>query len=108
MKRVARVLIILLLAGGAYYYYSHIPQPDSLVLTGIVTSEHVIVSPQVGGKIGQLLVKEGDEVQRDQVVAVMTVEELKADRAYYENVVESIGSQVGENQAALRLQERQI
>jgi multidrug resistance efflux pump len=108
MKRVARILTILLLAAGAYYYYTHQPQPDSLTLTGIVTTEHVIVSPQLGGKIGQLLVKEGDQVHRDQLVAVMTVGELMADRAYYENVVKSIGSQVGENQASLRAQERQI
>jgi multidrug resistance efflux pump len=107
MKRLLRVIVLLLLIGGGYYYYIHLPEPDSLTLTGIVTTENVIVSPQVGGKIGQLLVKEGDVVHRDQVIAVMTSDELMADRNYYENVVESIGSQVGEGQAALRLQEQQ-
>ncbi len=78
-----------------------------MLLTGIVTTENVIVSSQVGGQIGQLLVKEGDAVQRNQLLAVMTTDELQADRAYYAHTVESIESQVGENEAALRYELRQ-
>src|SRR4029077_2628884 len=81
--------------------------PGPLILTGIVTTEDVIVGPQVGGQIGQLLVKEGDSVQRNQLVAIMTTGELTADRAYYAHTVDSIQSQVGENEATLRLQLRQ-
>lgn len=105
MKRLV-ILLLLAAAGGAYYYYSTHSQPGPLVLTGIVTTEHVIVGPQVGGKIGELLVKEGDEVHRDQLVAVMVRDELQADSAYYANVVKSVGSQVGESQAELRSEER--
>jgi HlyD family secretion protein len=83
------------------------PRPTPLVLTGIVTTEDVIVSPQVGGQIGQLLVKEGDQVQRDQLVAVMMTDELQADREYYAHNVDSIASQVGENEANLRYEQRQ-
>ena len=78
-----------------------------LVLTGIVTTNDVIVSPQISGQIGQLLVTEGDAVKRDQLVAVIVPDELKADTAYFAQNVEGMSSQIRESEAALRLQERQ-
>jgi HlyD family secretion protein len=81
--------------------------PGPLIITGIVTTQDMIVAPQLGGQIGQLLVKEGDSVEKNQLVAVLTTDELQADRAYYAHQVESIQSQVGENEAALRYEERQ-
>jgi HlyD family secretion protein len=105
MKRVIFLLIVLAgVAGG--YYATHRP-PGPLILTGIVTTQDVLVSPQVGGQIGQLLIKEGDSVQKNQLVAVMTTDELRADRAYYVYQVESIQSQIGENEAAVRYEQRQ-
>ena len=105
MKRV--FILLLLLAGGAAVYYAMRPRPTPLVLTGIVTTEDVIVGPQVGGQIAQLLVKEGDQVQRNQLVAVMMTDELQADREYYAHNVDSIASQVGESEANLRYEQRQ-
>ncbi len=105
MKRLIFLLIVVGGALGAYYAMRQPPGP--LVLTGIVTTEDVIISPQVGGRIGQLMVKEGDEVEGDQLIAVMTTDELEADRAYYAHTVESMQSQVGENEAALRYEQRQ-
>ena len=103
-----RLVFLLILAGGAgLAYYSMRQPPGPLILTGIVTTEDVIVGPQVGGQIGRLLVKEGDPVQRNQLVAVMATDELQADRAYFARTVDSIQSQVGENQAALRYEQRQ-
>jgi HlyD family secretion protein len=104
-----RRLILLLIVGGgvAGAYYSMRKPAGPLILTGIVTTENVVVGPQVGGQIGQLLVKEGDQVQKNQLVAVMTTDELQADRAYYMYQVASVQSQVGENQAALRFEQRQ-
>ena len=105
MKRLIFLLIVVGGAVGAYYAMRQPPGP--LVLTGIVTTADVIISPQVGGQIGQLMVKEGDQVDRDQLIAVMTTDELEADRAYYAHTVESMQSQVGENEAALRYEQRQ-
>ena len=98
MKRLIFLLIIV--AGGVAAYYSMRQPAGPLVLTGIVTTEGVIVAPQLGGQIGQLMVKEGDQVERNQLIAVMTTDELQADRAYYDRTVESMQSQVGENEAA--------
>jgi HlyD family secretion protein len=78
------------------------------VLTGIVTTNDVIVSPQIAGQIERLLVKEGDEVQKDQLLAVLKPDELKAETAYYSQNVEGLSSQVRESEAALRFQQRQL
>jgi len=103
-----RLIFLLILVGGAVgAYYAMRQPPGPLVLTGIVTTEDVIISPQVGGQIGQLMVREGDQVEQNQLIAVMTTDELEADRAYYAHTVESIQSQVGENEAALRYEQRQ-
>jgi HlyD family secretion protein len=105
MKKLIFLLIVAGVAAGAYYSMHQPPGP--LILTGIVTTEDVLVGPQVGGQIGQLLVKEGDAVQRNQLVAILTTDELAASRAYYARTADSIQSQVGENEASLRLQQRQ-
>src|SRR6058998_1861274 len=103
-----RLILLLIVAGGALgAYYSMRRPPGPLVLTGIVTTEDVMVGPQVGGQISQLLVKEGDPVGRNQLIAVMATAELEADQAYYARTVESIQSQVGENEATLRYEQRQ-
>ena len=102
------LLVILLLAVGAGVYAYTRMGPAALVLTGIVTTNDVIVSPQIGGQIARLLVKEGDTVAQDQLLAVLSPEELKADTAYFRQNVEGLSSQVRESEAALRFQERQM
>jgi multidrug resistance efflux pump len=108
MTRIRRILVVLLLlAGGAgLYAYLNTP-PTSLVLTGIVTTNDVIVSPQIAGQIAQLLVKESDQVKKDQRIAVIAPDELKADTAYYAQNVQGLSSQVRESEATLRFQLRQ-
>jgi len=105
-KRAVLLLVLLLAAGGGTYAYRRMA-PAALVLTGIVTTNDVIVSPQIAGQIGQLLVTEGDVVKKDQLVAVIVPDELKADTAYFAQNVEGMSSQIRESEAALRLQERQ-
>ena len=101
----ALLLLVVLLSGGGYAYL-HRPRP-ALVLTGIVTTNDVVISPQVAGQIAQLLVKEGDSVKKDQLLAVINPEELQADTAYYSHNVAGLSSQVRESEAALRYQEQQ-
>jgi multidrug resistance efflux pump len=102
----ALFLIILLAAGAGLYAYMNV-KPTTLTLTGVVTTNDVIVSPQIGGQIAQLLVNEGDAVQKDQLIAVLSPDELKAETAYYAQNVEGLTSQVKESEAALRYQQRQ-
>jgi multidrug resistance efflux pump len=109
MSRILKRLVFLLIVGSALAaaYYSMYKPLNSLVLTGIVTTEDVMVGPQVGGQIGRLLVKEGDQIHKDQLIAVMTTDELQANREYYSRQIDSVQSQIGENEAGLRYQERQ-
>jgi HlyD family secretion protein len=109
MKRLRPLIILALLAGGGYGAYRYANrQPSALVLTGIVTTNDVIVSPQIAGQVSQLLAKEGDVVKRDQLVAVLRPDELQAETAYYAQNVEGLSSQVRESEAALRYQQRQM
>ena len=108
MKRLRPLFILIILVGvgyGAYYYLGR--PPNELTLTGIVTTNDVIVSPQISGQISELKVVEGDTMKKDQLVAVIRPDELQADTAYYSHSVEGLGSQVRESEAALRFQERQ-
>jgi len=100
------LLLVVVAAGAGAYFYLH-RGPAALVLTGIVTTDDVIVSPQIGGQIEQLLVKEGDGVKKGQLVAVIVPDELRADSAYYTHNDAGLSSQVQESEAALRFQERQ-
>jgi HlyD family secretion protein len=97
--------LVLLAAGVAYYLLQR--RATAAVLTGIVTTHEVIVSPQVNGRIERLLVREGDSVKRDQLLAVIAPDELRADSAYYTYSAEGLASQVKQSEAALRLQEQQ-
>jgi HlyD family secretion protein len=108
MKRLLRVIPFVVLLGGAYgaWWYTSRP-PTALTLTGIVTTNHVVVSPQITGRISQLMAQEGDTVKAGQKLAVLSPDELREERAFYSFSAEGAGSQVAESEAALRLQERQ-
>src|SRR6185295_10207817 len=106
MRRLVVLLVVALAAAGGYWYYQRL-RPSVLMLTGIVTTNDVVVSSQIAGQIEQLLVAEGDTVKKDQHVAVIKPDELKADTAYYTHNVEGLSQQVLESEAALRFQERQ-
>ena len=105
MKKLLPLLVVA--AGIAIYWFFNLP-PSELVLTGIVTTHEVVVSPQIAGRIDKLLVNEGDTVQADQMVAVLAPDELREEQAFYTHTAAGAGSQVAESEAALRLQERQM
>jgi HlyD family secretion protein len=105
-RRAPLILLLLLAAAAAAYLYLQRP-PAALVLTGIVTTNDVIVSPQIAGQIERLLVNEGDLVTRDQLLAVIKPDELRQERAFYSQTAQGVSSQVKESEAALRFQERQ-
>ena len=78
MKRLRPLLFLLVLAGAGAGVYRYVyRQPTALVLTGIVTTNDVIVSPQIGGQIAELTVQEGDAVRKDQRLAVIRPDELQ-------------------------------
>jgi HlyD family secretion protein len=103
--RFAVVLVVAAAAAGAYWYSRR--TPATLTLTGVVTTNEIVASSQIAGRIGELLVTEGDRVTKGQLLAVLQPDELREERAFYEYSAAGLGSQVRESEAALRLQERQ-
>src|SRR3954469_6592358 len=108
MKRLIRPLILLIVVAGGGYYWYRSSRPVPLVLTGIVTTNDVIVSPQISGRIEKLSVNEGDTVQSNQVIAVLEPGELQQDQAFYAATAARASSQVQERAAALSSQQRQV
>lgn len=105
LRLAAIVLAGLAVSAAAYAYFRD--RPTTLTLTGIVTTDEVIVSPQIAGQIGDLRVTEGDRVARNQLLAVLAPDELRADTAYYSENRQGLSSQVRESEAALRFEQRQ-
>ncbi len=110
MNRKTRIIIIIvvvsvLLAGGAWYALRN--RARDIVVTGIVTTDDVIVSSEIQGRLQQLLVKEGDAVKRGELLAVIQPQEWKADMAFYANSESQSEAQVAQAEADLRYQEAQ-
>src|SRR5271157_4826612 len=108
MKR--KILIpalILLVLAGSVAYYRATSKPHSMVITGIVTTNDVVVSAQIQGQLARLLVKEGETVQAGQLVAVIEPQELRADRAFYADSERGTAAQVQQAEAAVQFQEKQ-
>ena len=56
MRRAVRLLVLLVAAiavGGAYWYSRQ--TPPTLTLTGVVTTHEIVVSPQIAGRLSELL-----------------------------------------------------
>jgi HlyD family secretion protein len=75
------LLVIAIIASAIFYASAR--QSGEIVLTGIVTTDEVIVSSQIQGRLQQLMVKEGDAVTNNELLAVIKPEEHQADAAYY-------------------------
>src|ERR1051326_5376570 len=81
------------------------PHPHQITLTGIVTTDDVIVSPEIQGRLQRLLVERGDIVKSNQLIAVLQPQEWKADMAFYANTEQQSASQVAVAEADLKFQE---
>jgi HlyD family secretion protein len=100
-------LFVLAVVAATVIYYKATTRSRDLVLTGIVTTNDVILSSQIQGQLAQLLVKEGDAVKAGQLVAVIEPEELRADKAFYAHAEEGAAAQVQEAEGSLKFQEAQ-
>ncbi len=106
-RKILLALGLVAALGAGLVYYQELLRPRGMVLTGIVTTDDVVVSSQIQGQLARLLVKEGDTVHAGQLLAVIQPQELAADRAYYAYTEQSATAQVTQAAAALRYQEAQ-
>lgn len=107
MKRRLPLVIaaLVIVAGGLYYFETS--RPHELTLTGIVTTDDVIVSSEVQGRLQQLLVKQGDQVKAGDLLALIQPEEWKANMAFYADSEQQSAAQVAQAKADLQYQEDQ-
>ena len=75
-KRLIVIAIVLLVGIAGYVWASSRPKP--LVASGTVEARDIRVGSKVGGRIEQVLVREGDRVEVNQVLATFDDRELKA------------------------------
>ena len=105
-RRIPLVIVpLLLLAAGVYFLATR--TPSQIILTGVVTTDSVIVGSEVQGKLQQLLVAQGDAVTNGQLLAVIQPQEWKADMAFYASSEQQSAAQVTQAEADLRYQEMQ-
>jgi multidrug efflux pump subunit AcrA (membrane-fusion protein) len=97
-----RIVLAVLVVGAGVGVYLSQHAPDELVLTGMVTTDDVVVSSQLSGQLSKLLVKEGDHVVRDQLLAVMSDAELTAERAFFVSSEQGSANGMLESEATLR------
>lgn len=100
-NRIAILLGVIVLAAAAYYAFST-PSRRGLALIGTVDANQVIVSPQVGGRLAELLVDEGTRVEAGQLIARIDPTELQAEVAAAEANVRSIAAKVDETRSTER------
>ncbi len=94
--------ILLLSVIGAIsltYYLLSTPRSQDLVLIGTVDSNQVIVSPQIEGRLAELLVDEGTQVKQGDLIAVLDSSELEAQARAAAATIASLRSQVAATQA---------
>jgi HlyD family secretion protein len=93
--------LVAIAAIASGFALTHRRGPTEVMLTGIVTTSDVVVSPQVTGRVSQLLVSEGSEVKPNQLIATLEPAEMQADRAYFALSAEALTSQVEASEADL-------
>ena len=108
MKKL-RLLILLLVAalaaGGIYYQTARRPGP--IVLTGLVTTDEVMVSSEIQGRLQHLYVREGDVVTNGELLGLIQPEAQQADFAFFASSEQQSAAQVAQARADLKFEEAQ-
>lgn len=82
-------------------------QPHTLALTGMVTTDEVIVASEIQGRLQNVFVQEGDSVTNGEVIARLRQQTEAADLAYYASSEKQSASQVTQAEATLKFQQAQ-
>ena len=79
MKR-RLILLTVLVAIVAFIWWEQRPRPQTLVLTGTVDGNEVVVGSKITGRIATLAVEDGQRVKAGDLIAVLDQDELRADQ----------------------------
>ncbi|HTR42947.1 MAG TPA: efflux RND transporter periplasmic adaptor subunit [Pseudomonadales bacterium] len=76
------IFIVVVAVGVVLYFVFHRP-PSEIDITGVVTTDEVIVSPEIEGRLEKLYVAEGDTVTNGELIAQIQPELWSADASFY-------------------------
>src|SRR5271165_6823888 len=108
MNKRRRIIILMAVAAIAVAGYLLLTRETrEIKVTGIVTTDVVIVSPQIQGRLQRVCVREGDAVTNGQLLAVIQPQAWEADMSFYTSAEQQSQSQVAEAVAQLNFQESQ-
>src|SRR5579864_8499922 len=86
VSRFFMFLFVLLIIAGIIYFFTT-PRGSEIQLTGIITGNEVIVSPQVAGRLQILLGDEGSQVKAGQLIAEIDPRDQEAaEKAAEDNI----------------------
>lgn len=106
LRRIIPAVLLVVAVAGAAYAFTRQPK-GRLTLTGIVTTDDVIVSAQIAGRLQELKVKQGDPVKKGDLLAILEPDQLRADMAVYEQTEKQAVTQIPVTEADVRFQEAQ-
>lgn len=92
MKRIIPIIILLAAVGAGYWWYSRRPvaasaEPTALVGSGSIEAETVAITAELGGRILEINVDEGEEVEAGQALVELDKAELLAQETQLEAAV---------------------
>lgn len=93
----------LLAAGGVAYYRAVFVQPV-LRLSGVVSADRIIITPQVSGAIRELLVDEGSWVEQGDRIALLERDELEAEEIQQRAKIKQLAAKRNQNREMVRLE----
>ncbi len=103
-KRKLRIIIAAAAVVIALVIYLAINHSRPVVMTGIVTTDSVNASSEIQGRLQKLLVKEGDEVKKGDLLALIQPKEQEADMSFYTSSEQQTAAQVVQAEADLKYQ----
>ena len=106
MKRV--ILLLALVGVGAAIWWSQRPRPQTLVLTGTVDGNEVVVSSKITGRIVTLAVDDGQAVKAGDLIAVLDQDELRADRGAASHAIAQAAANARQSVAQTELLEKTL
>jgi multidrug resistance efflux pump len=95
MRRIFPIIVIIILLGGGYWWYTQSTVTalgnedvdNQLIGSGSIEAETVIITGELGGRITQLHVDEGDEVETGQLLIELDTSDLLAQQVQLEAAV---------------------
>jgi HlyD family secretion protein len=99
-QKIVLILLVLVAAATGIYYALTRP-PREIILTGIVTTDEVIVGPEIQGRLQRLFVQEGDPVTNGELLALIQPETEQANMAFYTSSEQQSAADLAQAQADL-------